>query len=150
MPTTRAAITVDKLLADLPDDRRQEVTRVLDVIRRCVPPGYVESAASGMISWTVPLSVYPDTNNKQPLWYTALAVNKSGLSLHLMPVYADATQEKRLRDAFAAAGKRLDMGKACIRFRRADELELDAIGDIIASVPMARWIEIAKAAWKKK
>ena len=109
MPTTRAAITVDKLLASLPDDRRQEVTRVLDVIRRCVPPGYVESAASGMISWTVPLSVYPDTNNKQPLWYTALAVNKSGLSLHLMPVYADATQEKRLRDAFAAAGKRLDM-----------------------------------------
>ena len=149
MPTTRASITVDQLLGALPDDRRQEVLRVLDVIRRRVPAGYVESAASGMISWTVPLSVYPDTNNKQPLWYAALAVNKSSLSLHLMPVYADAKQEKRLRDAFTAAGKRLDIGKACIRFTRADQLELDAIGDIVASVPMERWIAIAKAAWKK-
>ena len=149
MPTS-AAVTVDTLLASLPDDRRREVAPVLDVIRRRLPGGYVESAASGMISWTVPLSVYPDTNNKQPLWYAALAVNKSSLSLHLMPVYADATQERKLRDAFAAAGKRLDMGKACVRFQRADQLELDAIGDIIASVPMERWIEIAKAAWKKK
>ena len=149
MPTS-AAVTVDTLLASLPDDRRREVAPVLDVIRRRLPRGYVESAASGMISWTVPLSVYPDTNNKQPLWYAALAVNKSSLSLHLMPVYADTTQEKKLRDAFTAAGKRLDMGKACVRFQRADQLELDAIGDIIASVPMERWIEIAKAAWKKK
>jgi hypothetical protein len=149
MPTS-ATVTVDTLLASLPDDRRQEVAPVLDVIRRRLPRGYVESATSKMICWTVPLSVYPDTYNKQPLWYAALAMQKSYLSLHLMPVYADATQEKKLRDAFAAAGKRLDMGKACVRFKRADQLELDAIGDIIASVPMERWIEIAKAVWKKK
>jgi len=121
---------------------------VLEVIRRRVPAGYVEGTTSGMISWTVPLSVYPDTYNKQPLWYAAIAPRKNYVSLHLPPVYSDATLEKKLRDAFAAAGKRLDMGKGCVRFKRADDLELDAIGDIIATLPMERWVAMAKS-WKK-
>src|SRR5206468_4235523 len=109
--TTSGAKAVDQLVAQLPDDRRREVSRVLEVIRRRVPAGYVEGTTSGMISWTVPLSVYPDTYNKQPLWYAALAPRKNYVSLHLPPVYSDATLEKKLRDAFAAAGKRLDMVK---------------------------------------
>ena len=140
-----AAATVDEVLAKLPADRRREIERVRDVVRENLPAGYVESASAGMICYSVPLSVYPDTYNKQALWYVALASQKNYLSLHLMPVYGSPPLEKRLRDAFAAAGKKLDMGKACIRFRRADDLALDAVGDIVASVPMERWIEIAKA-----
>ena len=144
--TTSGVKAVDQLVAALPEDRRREFSRVLEVIRRRVPAGYVEGTTSGMISWTVPLSAYPDTYNKQPLWFAALAAKKNYISLHLLPVYFDAKQEKKVRDAFAAAGKRLDMGKGCIRFKRADDLALDAIGDIIASQPMDRWIETAKAA----
>jgi hypothetical protein len=146
--TTTSGVNADQLVAQLPEDRRGEVSRVLEVIRRRIPAGYVEGTTSGMISWTVPLAVYPDTYNKQPLWYAALAPRKNYLSLHLPPVYSDAKLEKTLRDAFATAGKRLDMGKGCVRFKRADDLALDAIGDIIASLPMDRWVAMAKA-WKK-
>ena len=142
-------MTVEQYLAALPDDRRAELERVRKVVRKRLPAGYVEGTAYGMIAYTVPLSVNPDTYNKQPLGYVALASQKNYLSLHLMPVYGDEAQERRLREAFAAKGKRLDMGKACIRFKRADDLDLDAIGDVVASVPMARWVEIAKSVRRK-
>ena len=139
-------MTVKQYLDSLPDDRRAELERVRRVVRAKLPKGYVEGTDYGMICYSVPLSVYPDTYNKQPLCYAALASQKNHLSLYLMPVYGDKAQEKRLRDAFAAQSKKLDMGKSCIRFKRADDLDLDVVGEIVASTPMARWIEIAKSA----
>jgi hypothetical protein len=142
-------MTVPQYLASLPDDRRAELERVRRVVRGRLPEGYVEGTGFGMICYTVPLSVYPDTYNKQPLMYAALASQKNYLSLYLMPAYADKQQEQRLRDGFAAKGKKLDMGKSCIRFKRADDLDLDVIGDIVASTPMTRWVEIAKSVRRK-
>jgi hypothetical protein len=142
-------MTVEQYLASLLDDRRAELQRVRRVVRERLPQGYVEGTGYGMICYTVPLSVYPDTYNKQPLMYAALASQKNYLSLYLMPAYGDKKQEQRLRDAFAAKGKKLDMGKSCIRFKRAADLDLDVIGDIVASTPMERWIEIAKSVRRK-
>ena len=94
----------------------------------------------------MPLAEYPDTYNRQPLWYAGLAPQKHYLSLYLMCAYGSLDHLRRLREGFAAAGKKLDMGKSCIRFRTADDLALDVIGELIASIPMKRWIEIAKSA----
>ena len=150
MPAKEYAVTtVEEYLASLPDDRRREIERVRRVVRKNLPAGYVEGVGFGMICYSVPLSVYRDTYNKQPLMYAALASQKNYLSLYLMPVYPDNALEKRLRDGFAAAGKKLDMGKSCIRFKHADDLELDAIGDIVAAVPVERWIEIARSVRRK-
>ena len=146
MPAKPQPTSVDAYLASLPADRRREIDRVRQVVKQNLPAGYEEGVGFGMICYSVPLSAYRDTYNKQPLMYAALASQKNYLSLYLMPVYPDNALEKRLRDAFAASGKKLDMGKSCIRFKRADDLALDAIGDIVAAVPMQRWIEIAKSA----
>lgn len=102
-----------------------------------------------MLVYQVPLARYPDTYNKHPLMYVALASQKSYLSLHLMSIYGDATQAKQLEARFRAAGKKLDKGKACIRFKTTDDLELGAIADAVASMPMDRWIEIAQAARRR-
>ena len=151
MPAKHAAqMMVAQFLASLPDDRRAELERVRRVVRERLPEGYVESTAYRMIYYGVPLSVYPDTYNKQPLMYAALASQKNYLSLYLMSVYGHAPLARRLRDAFAAKGKKLDMGKSCIRFKRADDLPLDAIGDVVAAVPMDRWIAIAQSVRRKK
>lgn len=138
--------TVKAFLAQLPAERRKGLTRVRAVVKRHLPKGYEEVAGARMLVYQVPKAQYPDTYNKQPLWDAALASEKSYLSLHLMPVYGDAGLAKRLADGFRAAGKTLNMGKACIRFAKADDLALDAVGDIVAAVPMDRWIAIAKAA----
>jgi hypothetical protein len=94
----------------------------------------------------VPWERYSDTYNGHPLWYIALASTKSYLSLHLMSVYGDAKGAERLKDGFRAAGKKLDMGKSCVRFKSADDLQLDVIGEVVASMPVDRWVEIAQAA----
>ena len=146
MPAKSQAASVEEYLASLPPDRRQEIERVRRVVRDDLPVGYEEGVGFGMLCYSVPLSDYRDTYNKQPLMYAALTSQKNHLSLYLMAVYADDALEKRLRDAFAESGKKLDMGKSCIRFKRADDLPLDAIGEIVAAVPMDRWIEIARSA----
>ncbi len=149
MPKNSSSTTVTAFLAQLPPERRREVERVRKVLRRHMPAGYEEVISKNMLVYQVPLEQYPDTYNRQPLWYVALASEKTYLSLHLMAIYGDAAQAQRLKEGFTAAGKKLDMGKACIHFRTADELELDVIGEIVASTPLERWVQIAKAARRR-
>ena len=140
------AATVTQYLADLPEDRRAALEAVRAVIRKNIPKGYVEGMEFGHISWSVPLSIYPDTYNGQPLCYAALASQKSHMALYLMCAYADGPVKKKLVSGFKAAGKKLDMGRACIRFRNLDDLPLDVIGEVAAAMPMKKYVEIAKAA----
>ena len=142
--------TVAGYLKELPADRRAEIEPVLQVMRSNMPKGYQEAMAYGMITWAVPLSIYPDTYNKQPLCYAGLVSNKSSLTLHLMPVYGSKPHLQKLKDGFKAAGKKLDIGKACIRFKRADDLALDAIGDVVASVPVDRFVMTAELARRRR
>ena len=140
------ATTVADYLAELPSDRRAEIERVRDLINAAIPDGYREGMGYGMIGWVVPLERYPDTYNKQPLAYAALAAQKNSNSLYLNCVYASKERTERLREAFAAAGKKLDMGKSCIRFKKADDLALDAIRAEIASTTPDQYIRIYEEA----
>jgi uncharacterized protein YdhG (YjbR/CyaY superfamily) len=129
------AATVDDYLGELPEDRREAMKKVRAVVKKNLPKGYKERIAHGMITWDVPLETFPDTYNGQPLCYIGLANQKNHMSLYLVGVYGDAKQEQQLRDAFEKAGKKLDMGKSCVRFRKLDDLPLDAIGNIVAATP---------------
>jgi len=126
------ASTVADYLAELPADRRAEIERVRDVVNDALPDGYIEGIGYGMIVWFVPLERYPDTYNKQPLGYAALAAQKNYNSLYLSCYHSKERTEK-FKAEFEAAGKKLDMGKSCVRFKRADELALDVIAAEIAS-----------------
>lgn len=138
--------SITEFIGRLPDDRRREVQRIRSLIREHLPAGYEEVISKNMIVYQVPLTRFAETHNKRPLWYVALASEKSYLSLHLMSVYGDQTQAQRLKDGFHAAGKKLDMGKACIHFQSADDLPLDVVGAVVASMPVDRWIEVARSA----
>jgi hypothetical protein len=129
-----AATTVEQYLEELPPDRRASAATVRDVILRNLPKGYEESVAWGMITYALPLERYPDTYNGQPLCYAALASQKNHLAVYLTGA-ADPVIEKLIKDGFQKAGKKLDMGKSCIRFRAADDLPLDVIGKAVAAVP---------------
>jgi hypothetical protein len=143
------AKTPAEYLAAIPAARRAELERVREVVRRRLPPGYVEALRSGMIVYEVPLERYPDTYNGQPLWYAALAAEKNYLTLHLLTVYGSGPLKTKLEAGFRAAGKKLAMGKACIRFKAADDLALDVVGDVVASVPLERFVAVAQAARKR-
>ena len=140
---------VSTFLTALPADRRREVERVRNEIRRQLPTGYEEVVSKNMLVYQVPLERYPDTYNGHPLWYVALASQKAYMSLYLMPVYGDQALARRLADGFRAASKNLDMGKSCLRFKTAEDLALDVIGEIVAAIPLDRWVEIAQAARRR-
>ena len=147
MASSRAA-TVDAYLDELPPERRAVVRAVTEVVRRHLPAGYAEGMTYGMIGWTVPLARYPDTYNGQPLGYVALAAQKSYYALYLTCAYQAPTEAAWLAEAFRAAGKRLDMGKSCLRFKRLDDLPLDAIGEFVGRTPPDALIaqhEVARA-----
>ena len=127
-----AATSVDQYLAELPPERRAIVARVRDVVRASIPSGYVESMGWGMICWAIPLSRYPDTYNRQPLGYVCLAAQKNYYVLHLTVLYMDPVRAERFAKAFEATGRKLDMGKGCVRFRRLEDLPLDVVADTVA------------------
>ncbi len=136
------AKTVEEYLDELPPERRAVVEAVRAVVRANLPAGYAERVNWGMLSYEVPLEVYPNTYNQQPLNYVGLAAQKNYYSLYLSAVYASPQLEMRLRAAFAAADKKLDMGKACVRFKKLADLPLEAVGEIIAAVPLEEFVRL--------
>jgi len=135
-----AARTVDAYLKSLPEDRRKDINTVRDVVRKHLPKGYVEQMDFGMICYCVPLDRYPETYNAHPLCYAGLAAQKHYNSVYLMGIYGDCANAKKFKAAFEKAGKKLDMGKGCVRFKSVDDLELKAIADTIASMPVDDYI----------
>jgi hypothetical protein len=144
-----AATTVTQYLADLPDDRREPITRAYRLVRKHLPKGYQEGMQYGMIGWFIPQERYPDTYNKQPLGYVALAAQKNYNTLYLMSAYARSSAERSLREGFKREGKKLDMGKCCVRFRTFDDLAIDAIGEAIAALSPQEFIEVYEASRKR-
>lgn len=129
---TSAARTPEEYLAELPDDRRAVMEEVRAVINANLPEGYREGMAYGMIGWHVPLETFGDTYNGQPIGLAGLASQKRSISLYLNSVYSDPATEAWFRERWAETGKKLDMGKSCVRFRRLDDVPLDLIGETIA------------------
>lgn len=136
-----SATTVEEYLNELPPERREVVARVRETVLKHLPRGYVETMRWGMISYEIPLSVFSPTYNGQPLSYAALAAQKNYYALYLMGVYGDPSTEARLRDGFQKAGKKLDMGKACLRFRKLEDLPLEVIGATISGLAPAELID---------
>jgi len=139
MVSSKAA-TPEAYLAELPPERAALISHVRDLVNAHLPPGYVERMSWGMISWEVPLERYPDTYNGQPLAYAGLAAQKNHCALYLNCVYASEARTARLREAWAAEGRKLDMGKSCIRFKKRDDLAEEVLARTIASVPVDAFI----------
>ena len=148
MASSRAR-TVSEYLRELPEDRREVVSQVRDVILKNLSQGYKETMNWGMISFEVPLDRYPDTYNKQPLLYMALAAQKNHYAVYSFGVYMNPLGESWLESEFEKAGKKLDMGKSCIRFRRLENVPLDVIGKVAAAQSVNEFIRLYEESRKR-
>lgn len=136
------AKTVAAYLKSLPAERRKVVAAVRKVMKDNLPKGYVETMNWGGISYEVPLKTYPTTYNGQPLAYAGLAAQKNNYAIYLMCVYSNSAHDAYLKAEFRKIGKKLDMGKSCLRFKRLEDIPLDAIGKIVASTPVKRYVAL--------
>jgi hypothetical protein len=133
------ATTVEAYLEELPDDRRAAISAVRDVILKNLPKGYEEVINWGMITYQIPLERYPNTYNGQPLMFAALASQKNHMAVYLC-VCMSKEIETWFREEFRKAGKKLDMGKSCVRFKKLDDLPLAVIGKAIKKVSPKAYI----------
>ena len=144
-----AAATVEEYLLELSPDRREGIQAVRQVVLDNLPPGYVETMNWGMITYEIPLDRYPKTYNSQPLMYAALASQKRHMAVYLMCVYSHQESRAWFEERYRASGKRLDMGKSCVRFRRVDDLPLDLIAETIAGTSVEDYIKFYEASRKR-
>ena len=137
------AQTVAAYLKALTPERRKALGAVRKVIRAHLPKGYVETMQYGMIGYVVPLKLYPagyHVGKGRSLPFVNLAAQKSYMSLYLFGCYVEKKDEAWLRHAFKVRGKRLDMGKSCVRFKSLDELPLDVVGAAVARWPVKDFV----------
>lgn len=139
------ATTVDEYLGELPEERRDTVAAVREMVRDALPDGFSEGMNWGMIAWELPLERYPDTYNGKPLLLAALASQKRHCSLYLHGACMDPELVKRLEDGFAQAGRKLDMGKSCVRFRTVEDLPADVIREVVGALDPTRFIALYEA-----
>ena len=143
---------VENYLAELPEDRRQTLEAVREVVLKNLPKGYAEGMQYGMIGYFVPHEVYPPgyhTDPEQPLPFAGLAARKNYAAIYLMSVYGDPEQEAWFREAWAETGKKLDMGKSCVKFKTIEDVPLKVIGQAIKRVPVKKYIDNYEATIKR-
>jgi hypothetical protein len=147
------AKTVAEYLAELPADRRKSIAAVRNVILENLDKDFEEGMQYGMIGYYVPHRVYPDgyhCDPRQPLPLAALGSQKNYMSLHLMCIYFDPNQLKWFQQAWTSAGKKLDMGKACVRFKSLDDVPLEVVAEVFRRVRAANYIEQIERAVKAR
>jgi uncharacterized protein YdhG (YjbR/CyaY superfamily) len=144
------AKTVDQYLSALPEDRREAIQAVRQTIQDHLPDGYQEVMNWGMITYQVPLEVYPDTYNKKPLMYAALASQKNHMAVYLTGIYLDVDLQQDFEEKYRATGKRYDVGKSCVRFRKLEDLPLELIGESIQALEMEEFIQRTKGLSARK
>lgn len=152
VPVQSSAATVADYLASLPDDRRVAIQAVRDVFKAHLDAGYEEGMQYGMIGYYVPHHIYPagyHCDRKQPLPFAGLASQKGHMSLYLMGLYMSPGMTDWFQSEWIKAGKKLDMGKACVRFKKLDALALDVLGEALRRLPVADYIRIYETNLKK-
>jgi hypothetical protein len=143
------ATTVKDYLAELPEDRRAAIQAVREVILENLDGEFEEGMQYGMIGYYVPHSVYPPgyhCDPRQPLTFAGLSSQKNHMAIYLMCVYGDQNQRTWFEAEWKKAGKKLDMGKSCVRFKKLEDVALGVIGETIRRVSARKYIEICERA----
>jgi uncharacterized protein YdhG (YjbR/CyaY superfamily) len=138
------ATSVEDYLSKLPDDRKAAIEAVRQTILANLPDGYEEAINWGMITYQVPLATCPDTYNGKPLMYAALASQKNHMAVYLTGIYMSDESREEFEAAYKATGKRFDVGKSCVRFKKLEDLPLELIGDCIASADVETFVARAQ------
>lgn len=139
------AANVEDYIKELPEDRQTGFKKLRSVIKKNLPKGYKEVMQYGMISYVVPHSLYPagyHCTPELPLPFLSIASQKNFIAVYHMGIYSDPTLLKWFTTEFGKQSKKkLDMGKSCIRFKKAEDIPFDLIGELSGKMTVEDWVE---------
>lgn len=130
----------------VPADQRKDIAALRALIRKHLPAGYQEAANWGMLAYQVPLKKCPNTYNGQPLVYLGLAAQKNHIAIYFMGLYGDEKLKKKFEADYKKSGKKFNMGKSCLRFKKIEDIPLDVITAAISALEVDEFIELHNAA----
>ncbi len=150
---TSSATSPEQYINEAPEDRREALQKLREVILSNLPKGFQEGMQYGMIGYAVPHDIYPagyHCDPKIPLPFMSFASQKNSINFYHMGIYA----KKELYDWFVAefpkhSKKKLDMGKSCMRFKKVEDIPFELLGVLSQKITPEEWIEIYEAAFKK-
>ncbi len=148
------AISRDDYISQLPEDRKEPIKKLRDIINKNLSKGFEEGMNYNMIGFYIPHSVYPNgyhCDTKLPLPFMNLASQKNFIAVYHMGMYA----KKEILDWFVAeypkhCKYKLDMGKSCVRFKKIEDIPYELIGKLAAKMSSKEWIELYETNVKKK
>ena len=146
------AATVEDYLSELPEDRQEAITRLRKVIKKHLPKGFKEQMNYGMIGYVVPHSKYPagyHCNPKLPLPFMNIACQKNFIALYHMGIYANPELLKWFTEEYKNhVSSKLDVGKSCIRFKKADDIPFKLIAELCKKIKPKEWIDMYETQFK--
>ena len=139
-------VTVDAILENIPEERKEAFQRLHQIIVDHLPAGLEPGLSYGNLGYVVPHSLYPagyHCKPSEPLPLAWIASQKNSINFYHMGIYAD----KKLHDWFVAeytkrCKYKLDMGKSCVRFKKMDAIPYALIGQLAAKLSVNEWIAI--------
>lgn len=135
----------DQYIAELPEDRKNAVKELRKTLKNGLPSGFEETMQYGMISYVVPLEKFPEGylgDPKTPLPFISIASQKNFIAFYHMGIYSDKKLLGWFTDAFReATGKKPDMGKSCVRFKKPEDVPFSLIGQLAGKITVKKWIE---------
>ncbi len=148
------ATTVEEYISELPEERKKAISDLRKVIKKNLPKGFKEEMSYGMIGYVVPHSKYPagyHCNPKLPLPFLNIASQKNFIAVYHMGLYANPTLYKWFTEAHAkATTKKLDIGKSCMRYKKAEDIPYELLGELASKITPDEWIALYENAFRKK
>lgn len=148
------ANTIQEYISQLPEDRKEAIENLRKIISENLPKGFEEEMSYGMIGFVVPKSIYPKgyhCSPELPLPFLNIASQKNSINIYHMGIYAD----EKLLNWFVSefpkhSKKKLDMGKSCMRFKKAEDIPFQLIGELASKITPEQWIEMYERTFLKK
>lgn len=140
-----SATTVKQYLDELDSERAPQIRELVKLVRNNIKPGFIETMRWGMISYEIPMEVSGETYNKQPLNYVAIASQKNYISVYVLGIYANGDDPLEFRSRWATSGKKLNTGKACVRFKTIEDADLPTLAWAIRRLSASQYLKLAKA-----
>ncbi len=138
--------TVEEYINELPENRKEPIIRIRKMISQNLPSGFTETMNYGMIGYVVSHKIYPEgyhADPKQPLPFISVASQKNHISIYHMGMYVDKGTYDWFMDKYLEDyGKKPDMGKSCIRFRKSEDIPYELIGELATKFTPDDWIKI--------
>lgn len=139
------AQTVDEYLISVDPKWIGIITKLRKIIVENIPQEIEERMNYGMIGYVIPHSIYPEgyhANPEEPLPYINLAAQKNNVSLYHMGVYGDPELERWFNERYREeVGKKPNMGKSCIRFRKEEEIPFTLIEELMGKITIEDYID---------